>query len=123
VNGFDLDGLVVYDSRYLADWPAETYQIPAANASLVARRQVLEEMRKQVTYGAFGQVKDVSVSSAGLIVEYFKLVLLPLWIGRYREADEEREYTVVVNGQTGGVTGERPARGLRRLWSWLMGEE
>ncbi len=126
MDGFELDGLAPYDPRYLADWPAETYRVPVADASLVARRRVYEDARTRVTYGAFGKVKDVNVSSAGLVVESFRLVLLPLWIGRYRGPDgeegEERDRPVVVNGQTGHVTGEKPVRGIRKLWAWLIGE-
>jgi DNA-directed RNA polymerase subunit RPC12/RpoP len=113
--------VVPYHPAYLADWPAETYEIPVANGSLVARRRVLDEARKQVTYGAFGNTKDVRVSSSRLVIESFKLVLLPLWIARYR--DKDKQYTIVVNGQTGAVHGQKPARGFRKLWAWLMGDE
>lgn len=113
--------VVAYHPAYLADWPAETYEIPVANGSLVARRQVLDDARKRVAYGAFGNTKDVKVSSNRLVIESFKLVLLPLWITHYQNKDTQ--YTIVVNGQTGAVHGQKPARGLRKLWAWLMGDE
>jgi len=122
VNKFHLDEVVSYDPRYLANWPAETYEISVASASLVARRQVLGRARERVTYGAFGQTRDVKVSSMRLVVESFKLVLLPLWIAHYRDK-KKQEYTIVVNGQTGTVRGQKPARGMRKLWAWLMGDE
>jgi hypothetical protein len=55
------------------------------------------------------------------VIESFKLILIPLWIAHY--SDKDTQYTVVVNGQTGVVHGQKPARGLRKLWAWLMGDE
>jgi predicted RNA-binding Zn-ribbon protein involved in translation (DUF1610 family) len=109
-----------YHPAYLADWPAETYEIPVANCSLVARRRVLDDARKRVTYGAFGNTRDVKVSSNRMVIESFKLVLLPLWIAHYH--DKDSQYTIVVNGQTGAIRGQKPLRGLRKLWAWLMGD-
>jgi hypothetical protein len=65
------------------------------------------------------------LSSTGLIFESYKLVLVPLWILTYRDspAGKDKQYTVVVNGQTGQVRGDQPARGLRKAWAWLMGDE
>jgi hypothetical protein len=36
----------------------------------------------------------------------FKHVLLPLWVGTYRYRG--RQYPVLINGQTGKVSGEKP---------------
>jgi DNA-directed RNA polymerase subunit RPC12/RpoP len=123
VNDFRLDDLVTYDPVYLADWPAETYEISMANASLVARRQILDRARERATYGAFGQTKDLQLSSTRLVIEAFKLILLPLWIAHYRDKKKQKQYTVVINGQTGAVRGEKPARGIRKWLSWLAGGE
>jgi DNA-directed RNA polymerase subunit RPC12/RpoP len=118
---FRLDGdeVVPYHPAYLADWPAETYEIPVANSSLVARRRVLDDARKRVNYRTFGNARDVRASSSHLVIESFKLVLLPLWIAHYR--DKDKQYTIVVNGRTGAVYGQKPARGFRKLWAWLIG--
>jgi len=40
VSHFNLDALVAYDPYYLAGWPAETYQVSPADASLLARQRV-----------------------------------------------------------------------------------
>jgi DNA-directed RNA polymerase subunit RPC12/RpoP len=123
---FRFKEILPYDPAYLADWPAETYELSVSDASLVARHQTFTEEREKIPRGFFGQVKDLKLNSMGLIIESFKLVLLPLWIGRYLDQDgneNEKQYTIVVNGQTGTVHGEKPPQGLRKLWGRLMGNE
>ena len=93
-----------------------------SDASLVARQRTFTEARENILRGFFGQVRDLKLSSTRLIIESFKLVLLPLWIAHCRD-EKKKRYTIVVNGQTGTVRGEKPPQGLRKLWSWLMGDE
>jgi hypothetical protein len=125
VGDFSLRQAVPYEPAYLADWPAETYSISVSDASLVARRQVLEKARQKVARGGLGSARELKLSSTGLIFESYKLVLVPLWILTYHDgpAGKDKQYTVVVNGQTGQVRGDKPARGLRKAWAWLMGDE
>jgi hypothetical protein len=125
VGDFSLRQVVAYDPAYLADWPAETYSISVSDGSLVARLQVLDKARQRYARGKWGSTKEPKLSSTELIFESYKLVLVPLWILTYRDypADKDKQYTVVVNGQTGQVRGDKPARGLRKTWAWLMGDE
>ncbi|GAB4541690.1 MAG: hypothetical protein Kow0063_32750 [Anaerolineae bacterium] len=119
VDHFRLDQLVPYDPACLADWPAEIYQISVADASLAARRKAWEDARRTAaTRTRIHQIQDLSLSSAGMVVESFKLILLPVWITHYRHADEE--YMVVINGQTGGVRGEKPRGGLGRILADIL---
>lgn len=111
---FDLTALVSYDERFLANWPAETYQLSAADASLEARRLALQRTQAEVR-AAIGQpVNDLTILPARLAVESFRLVLLPVWLTHY--TCEERSYEVVINGHTGAVRAEKPAGGVMR---WL----
>jgi DNA-directed RNA polymerase subunit RPC12/RpoP len=122
IDNFQLDGLLAYDPGYLADWPAEIYQISVADASLAARQQAWEQARRTVRARAqTQQIRDLTVSSAGMIIESFKLILLPIWVTRYRHHDQD--YQVVINGQTGNVSGERPRSGLQRWLSGLLDGE
>ena len=118
---FDLHGLVPYDPRYLAGWPAEVYQIPVADASLVARRRAWEDARRRVLRELVDPdgAGKVTVSSAAIAVISFKLILLPFWLARYRH--QGRQYRLAINGQTGSVRGQVPASGLQRLWRRLFG--
>jgi DNA-directed RNA polymerase subunit RPC12/RpoP len=106
VSSFHLDKLVPYDPGYLADWPAETYDVSVADASIKARAKA----RKLVAERLGKRIEDFGPGVARLSVMSFKLIIVPLWIVRYRH--EERRYTVLVNGQTGVIQGERPSRGI-----------
>lgn len=115
LDHFQLDELVSYHPGYLADWPAEIYQVSVSDASLVARRKAWQEARRVVGVRVqLNQIQDLKVSSAGIVIEAFKLILLPVWMARYRLQD--RDFGAVVNGQTGKVRGQRP-RG--RVQGWL----
>ncbi len=118
---FDYAQLVAYDGRYLADWPAERYQLTLADASLQARKQIIREMRRRPDRLTGGQpVQNLTVSSGDMLVESFKLLLVPVWIARYKV--EGKVYHALVNGQTGEIAGTRPRNVLGRLMSWVKGD-
>jgi hypothetical protein len=121
INQFPLDRLAPYDPRYIADWPAETYQISVCDASLVARWCALAKARPQIEASITGSYKDLQLSTLRLVVESYKLILVPLWIARYHY--ENKWYTVVLNGQRGTVRGKKPAKGISKLLSSLSGDE
>jgi len=107
---YNLKELVPYSERYLADWPAETYQVTVGDASLEARMCAFQKEQERVKARLMlQQVRDLSFNSLGLIVESFKLVLLPAWLAYYTL--DGKRCDVMVNGQTGQVTGPRPHRG------------
>ncbi|MBP7998346.1 MAG: TFIIB-type zinc finger domain-containing protein [Chloroflexi bacterium] len=120
VHEFDLAALVPYDPRYLADWPAERYQIPLGDASLKARAAIITPIKNRYTQ-MMEQSRNFGLApDNGLVVEGYKLILLPLWLGHY-ELEGER-YAVMVNGQTGMVRGLRPQGIISTLVSWFTGE-
>lgn len=121
-HNFKLAALQPYDPRYLANWPAERYTLPLADASLQGRKLVLQELRRHPhkLTSITRDVRNVQIRRPNLFVESFKLLLLPLWIGHYRTP--EAEYEVVVNGQTGEIAGERPSGIFSKVSSWLQGK-
>ncbi|MCA9899987.1 MAG: hypothetical protein KC433_17470, partial [Anaerolineales bacterium] len=118
-SSFDLDSLQAYDSRFLADWPAERHTIPLADASLQARKQVLQELRRNPHRLTLEDVRNLKLGSLGLIVESFKLALLPVWLAHYQVGGET--FDVLVNGQTEDLVGKRPSRGVRGFFAKLFG--
>ena len=102
---FDLSVVKPYDPRYLADWPAEIYDVAMSDASLEARAQVARHYMDQFR-PEFSYLKNLSVSSAGMTVESFKLVLLPVWITEIPFRD--KTHTVLINGHNGRVIGDTP---------------
>jgi uncharacterized CHY-type Zn-finger protein len=114
LSHFDLTALVPYDERFLANWPAETYQLSAADASLEARRLALQREQGRLRFDLDQPVNDLVILPDRLAVECFRLVLLPVWLTHY--IYEERRYEVVINGHSGAVRAEKPASGMVR---WL----
>jgi DNA-directed RNA polymerase subunit RPC12/RpoP len=102
---FDLGQLVPYDARYLADWPARVYDVAMSDAAIQARGEVVRRFEALLAE-EHGQIKDVRLDTAGLQVETFKLILLPVWIAHYTR--EGRRRHILINGQTGTVRGQRP---------------
>lgn len=122
LDEFDLGGLVDYDARYLADWPAERYQLSLADASLRARGTIMSQLRRSpIRYVGSNNYRDFKLSaSGGLTVLAFRLVLLPLWLVHYQI--EDASYEVMINGQKGHVHGSRPQSLVSRLIGWLDGK-
>jgi DNA-directed RNA polymerase subunit RPC12/RpoP len=114
-DSFDLSQLATYDPRYLADWPAETYEIAVSDASLQARQKALIKMRQNSDSWLRGEeARNLTLRSGGMIVESYRLILLPVWLTHYNW--EGRPYDIVINGQTGKLYGQRPSRSWRQ---WL----
>jgi Zn finger protein HypA/HybF involved in hydrogenase expression len=106
---FDLTSAPVYDSRYLAGWPAEIYELSMSDASLEARRIAVEQVRK-IIHTEFGHVINLGYSSSAINVCSFKLVLVPVWVTEIIAHDQAGR--VLINGLTGSVCNEVPVRGL-----------
>ena len=113
LRAFDLKQAVPFNERYLADWPAETYQVSVGDASLEARRWTYEFEKQSARQRMLRPVRDLTFNSLGIAVESFQLALLPLWLGHYRLGAER--YEVVVNGYDMAVRGQRPPNWLEKL--------
>ena len=121
INGFSSKMIVPYDAAYLAGWPTETYQISATDASLAVRSRILGKTLPQVQAGITQSYKDLQLSAVRVMIESYKLVLMPMWIARYHY--EKTWYNVVVNGQTAAVRGEKPRKGIQKWLGGLLNEE
>lgn len=120
LSGVDLKSLAPYDGSYLADWPAEIYQVSLAEASLEAREQVVRIERFKILRGLRNQVKDFRLSSAGLFVDSFKLILAPVWISLLVNRGEK--VPVMVNGLTGRVVPAGPVHSGEKWGSRFFGK-
>ncbi len=111
--------IVPYDARYLAGWPAETYQISVSDASLAVRSRVLAKTRPQIEAGITESFKNLQLNPLKMVIESYKLILVPMWIARYRY--DQVWYNVVVDGRTGVARGEKPRQGVSGWLSGLIG--
>jgi len=112
LGGFKITEAVPYDPRFISDWPAEVYEISMSDASLDARKMAYDKVRREVEIllGTQGSIENFRPSSSRMSVESFKLILVPAWVTSYTA--QEKSYSVIVNGQTGAVTGETPSLDL-----------
>jgi predicted RNA-binding Zn-ribbon protein involved in translation (DUF1610 family) len=117
VPGYRLDALLPYSDSYLADWPAELYQISLADASLAAHQRAFESAREHMRQSV--AVRDPSFDSTGIIINTYKLVLLPVWLCELKYKD--KPYPLAINGQSGAVHGRLPENPLRKFVSGLLG--
>lgn len=118
VRHFDYHMAVPYDSAYLVDWPAETYQITLSDASLKARWQALDRLRKILHQEQAGLMNNLKVNSMDLLIQSFQLVLVPIWIAHLK--DEDRRCSVLINGQSGMIRNKLASSEKRGLLSWLL---
>ena len=100
LSTFDLSALQPYDARFLAGWPAEIYNTPMAEASLEARSQAFADYSQRIQL-KYEHLQDLSMSSAGMAVLSFKLVLLPVWMTKIAITGETR--SILINGQSGKI--------------------
>jgi len=115
---FELTAVKPYDPRFLADWPAEVYDIPMAEASLDARKQAYAKYKEDLPY-KINAMRIVRSSSANMAIESFKLVLLPVWMTVL--SFDGREHLVLINGQNGIVASDLPDKKAKKsgLMDWL----
>ena len=122
---YDTRGTIPYAPDLLADWPAEIYRIPVADASLQARTlaqaQDIAALDKGIAPGIIEEVQGVTVDRSGLLVLSYKLLLAPVWVTEYGYKGER--YPLLVNGQTGRGHGAVPRNAVRQLLHGLFGQE
>jgi predicted RNA-binding Zn-ribbon protein involved in translation (DUF1610 family) len=114
---FDLSVIQPFDVRYLASWMAENFSVTAADAALDARRIVQEKLRREIQANdeLNQSIQDFSLRTANMLVESYRLVLLPVWLTSYTLVEGGPRYDVLINGQTAEVLGLKPRKGFSAL--------
>ena len=113
IKPFNMEELVEFSPDYLAGWAALTYDQLLADASLHARQQVANaikrDLSKQVEPNR--QKRNLSTGEGKWSGLTYKLALLPIYIGNY--SFQKKWYRLLVNGQTGKVSGKKPVDTLK----------
>ncbi len=122
VADFDAQAVAPYSAGLLADWATEIYQLTMADASLVARQRVFDAAKEHIRNYILGDqnVRNLTCNSMGIIIDTYKLVLLPVWMAGYHY--EGQRFPVVINGQTGQVVGNLPRNKGQKLLAWVFGD-
>ncbi len=113
IGPFDLSQLKQYKPEFLAGWPAGSYDVSLAQASLDTRAAVVRDAsRKLWTKAMPGRhIAQLQVLRPEYSGQTFQLTLLPVWVGTY--GYRGKTYRVLVNGQSGKIAGDRPADRLK----------
>ena len=85
-----------------------------------SRTYTTSEVRKLMAV-RFVDMDEVVFSSAGMMVESYKLILLPVWLTYYQR--HNKKYNVFINGQTGRIKGATPRSKVRGWWDEFWGNE
>ena len=108
---YSCDGLRPFRTEILADWPAETYQVPMSDAAVAAHAEVFATVRDHARTDVPADLRNVRFDSTRFGFDSFQLILAPAWLGLSGGASPRP--IVVVNGQSGAIATERGRRGTR----------
>ncbi len=108
IGPFKLKEVVEFVPEFLAGWPALTYDISLADATLAARENVIRKFRRAMHRKILPhrQKRNLSTGTHRWSGMTFKYVLLPLWVGTYQYKGQN--YSILINGQTGEINGQKP---------------
>ncbi len=113
IEPFNTGELVTFSPDFLAGWQALAYDLPLADASLRAREQIV----KGVVSSIASQVevehpkRNFTTGAGKWSGLTYKLALLPIYIGNF--AFQGKRYRLMVNGQTGKVSGKKPVDNIK----------
>jgi hypothetical protein len=115
IEMYNLDDLIEYEPKFLAGQQAQAYDLSLDNAWEQARHTMREETRKECRkQTSTNKVRNFSMS-LDFSDESWRYILLPVYIAIYHYRGES--FQVMVNGQTGKISGQRPADWLK---VWLV---
>lgn len=103
---WDFSALEAYRPDFLAGFTAEGYTVSLADGYAIGQEVMTEVIRRDVRDDIGGDEQRIDSLDTDWSAETFKHVLLPIWMAAYRF--DGKAFRVVVNGQTGKVSGERP---------------
>ncbi len=106
----ELKGVETFKPEYLSGFVSERYTVGPKEGFEIAKGIMDAQIRHLCTRDIGGDHQRLHTVSTKHVGVTFKHLLLPVWLASYRY--QEKAYRVLVNGQTGKVTGDRP-------YSWI----
>lgn len=106
ITTWNLDGLVPFNSKYLAGFITEKYTISLKEGHLASNVKAREIAHAWACRDIGGDTQRVSHLDMTLSEETFKHILLPVYISAYFYND--KKYNFYINGQNGTISGKRP---------------
>jgi predicted RNA-binding Zn-ribbon protein involved in translation (DUF1610 family) len=113
IKAFNLRDLAPYEAKYLAGFQAQSYDVPLESAWESAR----QDMREQTRLACRSQASTDRIRNFSMELDFnnerWRYILLPVYLAVY--SYENKNYQVMVNGQNGSITGQRPVDWLK-VW-------
>jgi len=107
VEPYDYRDLRQFDPAYLSGFAAEKYDVDSPEAFPRVDRRMTETAEQKVSATlARYENKTISGKNKHYSMAHGYYAMLPVWLFHYRY--REKDYTFMVNGQTGKVVGEPP---------------
>jgi len=98
--------LAAYNSKFLAGFRVQRYQVNLKQGFELAQREMKTEITSSIRRDIGGDEQRVCSQSTTYHDKSFKHVLLPVWMATYRYRNQP--YQVLINGETGKVVGDHP---------------
>lgn len=115
---WDLPATRPYSPDYLAGFNAESYTVSRAEGFLVAQSKMERIIERDVRFDIGGDRQRIHSLNTQVSNVTFKHILLPVWSAAYKYRG--KTYRVLINGQTGQVTGERPYSRVKVIFAGLV---
>ncbi len=113
VKSYNLHDLAPYEPKYLAGFQAQAYDVPLESAWESARHEMRERTRESCrSQASTNKIRNFSMEM-DFDDELWRYVLFPLYLAVY--SYENKTYQVMVNGQNGDISGQRPVDWLK-VW-------
>jgi predicted RNA-binding Zn-ribbon protein involved in translation (DUF1610 family) len=118
IKGYNLNQLAPYEPKYLAGLQAQSYDIPLESAWETVRHEMRERTRRACrAQASTSKIRNFSMN-LDFSEESWRYILLPVYLAIYHYQDQS--YQVMVNGQTGKVSGQRPVDWFK-VWLAITG--
>lgn len=117
IGAFDLSQLAVYEPGYLAGHQAYSYDVNLDQAWQKAR----DIMREHSRNACRGQASSSQIRNFSMDLDFgeesWRFVLLPVYVSAYTFSGAV--YQVLVNGQNGAISGQRPVD-WQKVWLVIL---
>ena len=113
IEPFDLRALHRYGTTLVSGWATEEPSVAEAQCMAMARQETLEGIGRELSSFMPGDKHSDLRYETQLSNEDLELLLLPVWVLPVRYADDAPMVRLLVNGQTGEVSGKAPVSKLK----------
>jgi len=103
---WNTEALVPFDPKYLSGFESEEYTIGLDNGFEMARVKMDTVIRADIRRDIGGDQQQITSMQTRYDDVTWKNVLFPVWMTHFEY--KGKKYYYAINGQTGGITGERP---------------